>query len=90
MGGYPSPAYYKSEVVDLSGQNRTCPEIADFPLAYASIGSFFNGQVFVCGGHFGVNSSISKDQCFSYNKDENKWDEEARMNAERNHAFSLP
>ena len=85
VGGYPH-AYYKSEVVDLSGRYRNCQEIADFPLNEGSTGTFLPDGPFVCGG---VGPSALIADCYSYNSTGNRWDLKAQMNRRRYYAASV-
>ena len=50
VGGAPSSSYYKAEFIDLSGESKVCPNVTDFPLSSASVGTFFDKEAFVCGG----------------------------------------
>ena len=59
VGGFPI-AYGKSEIYDLSGQNLTCPSISDYPVDYASVGTFIGNKSVVCGGAY-------TSDCYSYN-----------------------
>ena len=51
------------EIVDLSSQNNTCRQPANFPFRLASTGLFFNGQAIMCGGDYGYDTT---QWCFSY------------------------
>ena len=56
VGGFPSSAYNKVEVVDLSDEIRTCPDIADYPGATdGSVGTVMQDQAMACGGDLGKN-----------------------------------
>ena len=59
VGGRPD--YGKSELIDISGKNLSCPSVADFSIEEASIGVFIGNKSLVCGG-----SGFSTD-CYSYN-----------------------
>ena len=54
----------KSELIDLSGQNLTCPPISDFPIQYGSVGIFINNKALVCGGYDEI--YLYRD-CYAYN-----------------------
>ena len=63
IGGYPRPSHAKSELLDISGQNLSCPDINDFPIDYGSVGVFINNKALVCGG--GNDGNFVTD-CYSY------------------------
>ena len=58
------------EIIDLSGQNRTCNAVPDYPYnvtdhAMATVDSF----TVACGGHTYINSQ----KCWIYAPRQNKW-----------------
>ncbi len=67
IGGYNSDhtAIGKVEIIDLSGKNLSCPTIPDFPIDYASVGTFISNKALVCGGRSDGNST-AYDSCYSY------------------------
>lgn len=52
-------ADYKVEIVDLSGEGHNCPNIADNPKDYGTIGAFVGGKAVVCGGEDNTCHSLS-------------------------------
>ncbi len=56
--------YGQSEMVDISGNDLTCPLISAYPVDYGSVGTFINNNTRVCGGY---TLSNYKFRCFSYN-----------------------
>lgn len=52
---------YDVEVLNLSGDGKTCSKPANAPLRYGSTGVYFDGYPTICGG-FG-----SVYDCFKYN-----------------------
>ena len=64
VGGYPD--YFKSELIDLSGQKLSCPLIRNYPVQYGSVGTFINNKTLVCGGNYYTT------ECFSYDMKVNK------------------
>ncbi len=40
----------KVEVIDLSGNGKSCSSFPDFPMGCGSVGTFINGKALVCGG----------------------------------------
>ena len=75
VGGHPD--LFKCEVVDLSGQERTCQNISDFPLDARATGSFVAGGAFACGG---ITPPTLRPTCYSYNLEYDIWDIKALMN----------
>ena len=49
------------EIVDLTGQNKTCRKPANYYNRCASNGIFFNGKAMVCGGEYPVTN-----KCFEF------------------------
>ena len=71
---------YSAEIVDLSGTNRICPEVTDYPLNYAMFGTYIAGSAITCGG----SSPTDKNQnCYEYNPDDNEWVNFTNMTAGR-------
>ena len=63
IGGFDnSDAVSDVEIIDLSGQNKTCRKPANFPIKGASNGLYFDGNVLVCGG-----GDPNTNKCFKYN-----------------------
>ena len=64
-----------TEIVDLSGDLASCPDIASYPITlnYAGVGAFVNGgrRGLICGGYNDYNTTLeshtSTDRCFSWN-----------------------
>ena len=58
-------AYNDVELIDLSGQSLTCPEIPDTPhdLDESSVGTFIGDRALVCGGWAG---GLGTNACYSY------------------------
>ena len=66
VGGFPPSANAKSELYDLSGQNLTCPSVADFPYYTGSVGTFINNKAMVCGGYQNDTGYWPSNLCYSY------------------------
>ena len=64
VGGYPS--YYDVEVINLSGDGKTCLKLANHPMKSGSVGMFFDGYPLVCGGSGATYDSHFK-ECYKYN-----------------------
>lgn len=58
-------ANYDVEVIDLSGQLRTCDKPPKTPsdVALGSTGAFYDGSVIICGGYY---AGINSDKCYRY------------------------
>jgi len=66
------------ELLDVSGEGKTCPTIPDYPLEVGLLtAAFYQGKVVACGGL--LNSPtvdwIPTDRCFSLGPDLSKWEE---------------
>ncbi len=64
VGGDPMTSNRKSEIIDLSDYDLTCPSITDYPIDYGSFGTFIDNSSLVCGGQNGL--QFARD-CYSYN-----------------------
>ena len=64
VGGF--PAYFFVEIVDISGQNLTCPALPNYPIEYGMVGTYINDKALVCGGH--DNGADFYGDCYSYNE----------------------
>ena len=88
VGGYTATGSTASvEVVDLSGHNKICKPVADYPYpieghAMATI----NGQPIVCGGQKG--GSITN-ECYRYDGNDNQWKPFPSMKTKRSWHQSL-
>ena len=51
VGGSPSDASYDVELIDLTGQERSCTKPNNFPVLYASVGTYLDNGAIVCGGN---------------------------------------
>ena len=72
VGGFIAPfnPIPSVEVFDLSGQNRICKPVADYPYPIAGHAmATINGQPIVCGGWKGG----STNECYRYDGDDNQW-----------------
>ena len=63
VGGLPTLTERKSEIVDLSDYDLTCPSISDYPIDYGSFGIFIDNSSLVCGGQKGLGFTPD---CYSY------------------------
>ena len=56
------------ELVDLSGQLRTCDKPSNVPvnMDWGQEGAFFDGQAIVCGGFDGGHVNLEQSSCFKY------------------------
>ena len=90
VGGYPASAYYDVELIDMTGQGRTCKKPDVYPGAeYGSVGAFLQDRAIVCGGYSYLNDSyLFTSQCYYYNKD-GTWTEGPSMIEERAFAADL-
>jgi len=64
------------ELIDLSNDGKTCPDLPDYPLAveYLTV-AFFEFSVVACGGYYGYPSYLGTGQCFSLGPDLSEWKE---------------
>lgn len=59
---------YDVELIDLTGQGRTCQKPDNYPaLPLGSAGAYFEEKVFVCGGF------LATSVCYSYNQHGRSW-----------------
>ena len=65
-------ALSKVEAVDISGKNRTCPPIADYPFEEQSMGTYIDGKILVCGGEKDNRNTIT-DECYTYEPTNDTW-----------------
>ena len=73
-------AYFDVELIDLSGQERTCRKPANYPgAAYGSVGAYFKDKAFVCGGYHDISD------CYYYNPN-GTWTQGPSMTAARQFA----
>ena len=68
VSGNPSSAWNDVEVIDLSGQMRTCNKLADFPAERGFTGTFFDGSPIVCGGSDGQENVDCSNLCYRYDR----------------------
>ena len=86
VGGYPSPAYNDVELIDLSGQKRTCAKPNDVPsIFYGSVGTYIDAiqTAKVCGGY--VQAGVT-DNCYNYVPESREWLPAEPMIEERTYA----
>ena len=57
-------AYTDVEVINLSGDGKTCAKPSNYPFDYGQTGIFFDGYPMVCGGK---GNSDWKTDCYKYN-----------------------
>ena len=62
IGGY--GAFTDVEVINLSGDGKTCTNPANCPLDYGLKGIFFDGYPLACGG---IGGGDWKNECYKYN-----------------------
>ena len=63
VGGYRNDG--ESEIIDLSGQNKNCRTIANYPISAGQVGTFINNKPHICGGYTGLDFNS---ECYSYNQ----------------------
>ena len=56
----------RCQLIDLSGQNLSCPYVHDYPEGYASVAAYVNRKAFVCGGI--SSGQFYTNACYSYNE----------------------
>ena len=62
-------AEYTVQVVNLSGDGKTCTNPVNYPYQFGATGAYFNGHPFVCGGAtYSGGSTTVTNQCYKYNK----------------------
>ena len=71
------PAAYDVEVIDLTGQKRTCSKLPNANLDVGSVGSFFNGRPTICGGSTAVKFVSS---CYTFDLATRSWQIGPSMN----------
>ena len=70
VGGY---RLSSAEVLDLSGQNRTCKPVADYPhAAYDTAAATTHAQPVVCGGYI-KETETRLSECYTYEHENNQW-----------------
>ncbi len=55
-----------AEIIDLSGQNQSCPSIAPAPNGGDLVSIFINGKALICGGINILEFEFTY-ECYSYN-----------------------
>ena len=69
------------QVVDMSGQGRTCPTLSDFPFpAYNPAMALTNDMPVLCGGNV---QFIGSANCYIYNNVSDSWSLLAQMETAR-------
>jgi len=72
IGGYNSGKLKSTELVDVSGEAKVCPQVPDFPYEVNQLSAtFYKGKVLACGGI----SDTYEDKCYSLGFDLSKWEE---------------
>jgi len=87
VGGVVRRYRYRSDaqIVDLSGQTRSCNNFQDYPIAmWSATGAIVSKQPIICGGWSGLPHS----ECYKYTK--NSWTPLSKMSTERYHSASVP
>ena len=89
IGGYRAGIQPEVELIDLSGQGRTCRNPESFPSAdYGSVGAYFQERALVCGGGFYWSTgNIFSSECYYYNTN-GTWTQGPSMTESRLHAAS--
>ena len=59
VGGFPYE--HDVELIDISGQNLSCPFLPNYPVESGMVGVFINEKALLCGGY----NSIGIGKCFS-------------------------
>lgn len=63
-------ANFDVDLINLDDNpNAVCPDVANYPVAYGSVGTFIQDRVLVCGG-YDINNETTSD-CFTYNNEVN-------------------
>lgn len=86
IGGY--RAENMVEAIDISGLNRICPSISDFPIDEQSVSAFINDKVIACGGIHRPNY-IPFDNCYSYDPRNDLWENMTSMLSPRSNAAGV-
>ena len=68
VGGRDDGASFKVEILDISGMNRTCPNLPDYDYNEGAVGNFVDGEVLVCGGFTNYDGD-----CYNFNASSNNW-----------------
>ena len=67
VGGQPYSANFDVELIDLTGQGRTCRKPDNFPgPEEGSVGAYFEQKTSVCGGYTYNHSHIYTSECYYY------------------------
>ena len=86
VGGYPTPAYYDVELIDMTEQGRTCRKPDNFPGGRDGyIGAYFQERALVCGGYNTGGGSNYYSACYFYNTN-GTWMQGPSMTEERGFA----
>ena len=80
IGGFPGAAYYDVELIDLTGQGRTCRKPDDIPVgAYGAVAAFIDNRAISCSGY----NSPYIGECYEYNPSDGSWDYTTSMTTPR-------
>ena len=83
VGGYPTSAYNDVEILDISGQGRSCRKADDYPgTTYGSSGAFFEDKAIICGG------TGYTDECYNFDPTTGSWIRSYTLLQERRYARS--
>ena len=87
VGGHPTQANNDVELIDLSGQDRTCRKPENYPYAEeGSLGAYFEGKAIICGGHNYPATYVP--DCYYYNPEIGNWNKTSSMTEDRAYAAS--
>ena len=70
IGAMNPDGQWTAEIVDISGANRICPYISNFPVQYGSVGTYINGEAMVCTG---TNPPEFTNECYTYDPSSDTW-----------------
>ena len=96
VGGSDSSFYRRNDasVVDLSTQNRACPNLPRYPIAmYGATGAIVSGHPMLCGGYSGFNTlrqPTLHSECYQHSKTMNTWTLLTTMTTKRVYSTSVP
>ena len=79
-----------AQIVDLSTQNRACPNLPETPIAVGgATGAIVSGHPMICGGQ-SRGSGTYRSECYQHSKTTNTWTLLTPMTTKRSFTASVP
>ena len=87
----PDPFFSDVQIVDLSQQTRSCPNLTKYPIAMnAATGAIVSGHPMICGGINPYKGSFAiHSECYQHSKASNTWTLLTTMTTKRSYTTSV-